>query len=639
MKKVLKYILLLCLIFSSFSVSAQLNEYLDDEKDRIVQVGITEVEIEDFISDNLMGYSLDQSVIDEIVNHLHEEGIDSEPEIQSALLARKKEELRQLFFNQNSETLQYYTATEVPESLRLTCINGGFEQNPAVGGYSFGSRVGTINGCATPGQIANITPVTNNFAANSSVISDQNAGYLQFDPGLNSAQYGFIQVPTLSPNGGHRSIKLNNNTAGSGVTSMHRNLSIGPNDDFIEYEFSLFLQDSGHFDNQRPSFRVDLIIGGNVVSTRCYTARPNCLYNTAHPINAPAGFTASDVFFTGWRCDRIDVSNFRNTPNATLRFTITDCSQSGHYGTVYIDNICNYSCPTPAHGSLMINPLQNCDSLNNYQVCGSFIPPVDSMLSTLNISGSQNGSPFIAIPGAVLTVTGNGYCFAIPPAFFGSNPNGNNFQFQITANFVQTCPLGSFAMSNTAFANITLSNCCQPTLTTSGAIGTMVRQERSDWIKSTNLITFGNGIQGDGVVYHAGNYVELLPGFEAARGSQFSSYVQDCSGTYVYKNDGYEVVNSDEMQIVEDDKIDLVKNVFELRIYPNPTKGLVTISSGEKIIQTVTVNSIDGKSRTFRNPELAHDFKIDMSGFADGIYILSAETTDGYIINSKLIKN
>lgn len=154
--------------------------------------------------------------------------------------------------------------------------------------------------------------------------------------------------------------------------------------------------------------------------------------------------------------------------------------------------------------------------------------------------------------------------------------------------------------------------------------------ERHNWIKATNQIAVGNNNFQDGVVYHAGDYVELNPGFEALYGSQFAAYPKDCDGIFTYKTGE----NANDIKNPE-----ALKQKEQLIVYPNPTNGFVTMSYRDKIIQKVTVNSIDGKSTFFMNNEKSSEYRFDMTNFSDGIYILSVETQDGQIINSKLVKN
>ncbi len=651
MKKILKKIFFYCFLFNSFFIWSQVTEqqYLDTEKSRIDIVNATEVSINNYINSNLPNYNLTQAVIDEIINSLLSEGITSEVEISAVLLDVKKSELRKQYFTTFPEMADFYYATTIPEELRLTCINGGFEEQTPVAGYNFFSssrdpnlvaQNQLINGCATLADTNPITPAINNFGSRVSLISSTAPGFLQFDPTLNTAARGFIQIPTVSPNGGNNSIKLNSSPdGGRDVTTMSRNVFIGPNDTTFDYEFSLLLQDSGagHTLAQRPTFRVDLIVGGVVVNTRCINAQPNCIFTLSHANNTGVD---QDIYYSGWRCDQIDVSGFRNQ-NATIVFTITDCSLSGHYGTVYIDNICGFDCPAPAFGVLTADPPNACpDLINNtpYQLCGTFSVPLNSELNNMTISVSQNGGPFTLINGAQLQVTGNNYCLSFNPNVFGLTPNGNTYQFQITANYTQTCGTLVAPVVNTTLATVTFTNCCYPTLILTSPVDNMtnifplatIHNERSNWINASNVIGIGNNIFQNGVVYHSGNFVDLTPGFDAINGSQFVAYIEGCTNNYVYKNistssSGFENINP-------------IKTKIGFSIIPNPSSNSIDISMNGANFNKVIIASIDGKIVDNINVENKDSLYIDISYLKSGIYLVSVTADDGKIYTEKLIK-
>ena len=72
-------------------------------------------------------------------------------------------------------------------------------------------------------------------------------------------------------------------------------------------------------------------------------------------------------------------------------------------------------------------------------------------------------------------------------------------------------------------------------------------------IKAANIVAVGDNVLSNGVVYHAANYVELNPGFEAVLGAQFSAYPEGCTANYTYKTQvqnanprAIEALNSDE---------------------------------------------------------------------------------------------
>jgi hypothetical protein len=572
-----------------------------------------------------------------------------------------------LYFNQNPQIISYYTATELPLALRLTCVNGGFEDavNSTLN-YTFlssGNRV--INGCATPADIVPINVnTTNNFNARATVISSLNVGFNQFDPTLNTAARGFIQTPTISPNGGNHAIKLNIGTGGRDVTTMRRNVTISPTDSTLDYEFSLLLQDSGHNQNQgnlRPFFRVNLIVNGVVVNTRCVRAEPNCIFNVSHANNLPI---SEDIFFSGWRCDQIDVTGIRDNTqdvNAILEFTIGDCGLGGHFGTVYIDNICNFECTTPAFGAVQTNQLvPDCNIFGipptpaTYNVCGTFAPPVNATLTNMSIAISTNGGAFVTINNSNFTFVSannpNTFCFNLNPVVFGVNPIGNTYQFQITANFGQTCNGITSNIANTTLSNIIIFDCCLPNVSLTSPVNNMnnlttptipqssFNIQRSDWIRATNVIGVGNNAFQIGVVYHAGNFVELNPGFEAVFGSQFATYPQGCTTTPSYVFRGSDLSNSNNTldQIQE---AQLIKIEKRFSIIPNPSSNSIEILMKNSTFNKVLITSIDGKTVFNKSIDNSESFQVDVSNYANGLYIVNVIDKDGQVYNQKLIKN
>jgi len=622
-----------------------MQDYLDIEKIRIKQANVVDKEIDEFIKDNLLKYELTQNVIDEILLATSKENNEIGHEIneKELLLEYKKHELRRLYFIENPKNASYFEATALPEVLRQHCHNGGFDDGAT--GYTFTSNpIATNQECGVALPRTGIIPTVNNFNSLATIISSTAPNFQANDPSLLALG---VVVPTLSPNGSNNCIKLNNNGGGRDVTTITRQINItNPN---LEYEFSLLLQASGHLaQRQEPVFRVRVLnLAGEVINQRCIISAPNCNFLVAP---SPRGQT-EDIFYTGWVCDNIDVSALVNAPtqdgvNAILEFTITDCGQSGHFGTVYIDNICDFTCPNPLFGVVRANPLNNnCPNFNSnepYQICGDYTLPANSTLDTngLTISMSIDGLNFTPLfaPDATVVVNNDGtFCFSINTALFSMNPLGT-YIFMITERYSQGCGIGAFSDLNTTLAVANFANCCQPTLTSSiNPLTAMVREERSDWIKSTDFVTFGDGITGNGVVYHAENFVELNPGFEAVLGSQFAAYPQGCTipSNYVYRNSGNNVVSSDK----KEEPVNLVKVSKSLTIYPNPSNSSVEFLMKDAKFNKISVISIEGKKVYENRFENKNTFLLDISNFANGLYIVSVVSDDGKLYTEKLIKN
>ena len=169
---------------------------------------------------------------------------------------------------------------------------------------------------------------------------------------------------------------------------------------------------------------------------------------------------------------------------------------------------------------------------------------------------------------------------------------------------------------------------CIYTLTSSiDPIEDEVHQEREDWIVSTDVITFNNNTIGSGVVYHAGNFVELNVGFEGVFGSKFSGYIEGCSNNFQYR----QASSSSSTNFS-------IKKKSNLLLYPNPTNDKVEIKLNNQMFEKVSIATIDGKMMFESDIEKTDKFILDVSRFAQGIYIINVVLENGEIQSQKLIK-
>lgn len=657
MYKIFKIVLLSCFVFNSASVSAQVSEYLADENSRISNSQQTENEIRRFVDDNFKNYKLSKETTDEVIKHLREEEEFTEEELQKALVNAKIYELRKLFFFENSDKKELYTAKIPPLAVMQTCVNGDFESNTA--GYTFWSDgyaqpatgTGFFQSCAMPTAATAtnmVTPSTNNFASTITLIDSGSPGYQAFDPTL--AGLG-VNVPTLNTNGGTKAIKLNNaNGFGSSdVTTMSRYFPV-INQSTIDFNFSLIMDNKpAHGQPIQPFFRVRVLDqNGNVVDEICIIANPeNCLFNTL------VVSSSRRVLYTGWLCARLNVGEILNQPG-TIEFTVSDCEPSAHFGTVYIDNICGFTCAVPQLGALNTTPTNfNCPDMSGstpIQVCGDYQPPVNAVLNAISLNILQNNT-VIGTIAAPTTLTSNTFCFTVNPSLFGANPSGD-FEFQVNGSFNVNCTAGTFVYEITDNSanigpDVTFDNCCQPILelfspsddVNNLAVVAVKQRERSNWIKAANIVSVGDNATGNGVVYHAANYVELNPGFEAVTGAQFVAYPEGCTSNYVYKQQGETTAVTQRAIAVEDTVVNLVKIANGFAIIPNPSSSTIEIVMKNAEFNKISITSIDGKTVLNRNIEMTDKTQLDVSGYANGVYIINITSEDGRIHTQKLVKN
>jgi len=657
MYKILKTVIVCAICFNSYNISAQLNEYLNSEEKRISSANQIELEIQKFIDNNYNNYVLSKEITDDLITHLRSEEEFTDAELQNAIKKTKVYELRKLFFSENPDKKDSYFARPMPLSVQQSCVNGDFENGTA--GYTFWSDAhpqpasGTafFLSCATPTAptvLNAVTPANNNLNAAVTLIDNTSPGYTQYDPTL--AGLG-VNIPTLFPSGGNKCIKLNNEQGfgSSDITTVSRYFP-NINQETIDFNFSLIMDNKpAHGQPIQPFFRVRVLDQfNNVVDEICIIANPdNCLFNVIYVSNNRR------VLYTDWICARLNVGEILNQPG-TIEFTVSDCQPSAHFGTVYIDNICGSVCAAPRLGALNTNATNiNCpDTIGNtpIQVCGTFQAPLNATLSSISLDITQNGT-VIGSVNAPTQLTANTFCFTVLPSMFGASPTGN-FEFQIDANFNVNCPAGTFIYTisdNSANIgpDVTFVDCCLPILTLASpaddvnnlAPSIVKKKERSDWIKAANIVSVGDNALSNGVVYHAANYVELNPGFEAVLGAQFSAYPEGCSANYTYKTQAPTTIPRNSDTSNGDETINLIKVLKDFAIVPNPSSSTIEVIMNDAKFNRVTISTIDGKIVNERNIEKTDKTLIDVSTYANGIYIINVTSENGQVFTKKLIKN
>jgi hypothetical protein len=656
MFKKLKLILFLFISFFSVSISAQVDEYIKAENNRIINANNIEKEIQKFINDNFYEYSLPQEVINDIREHINDENEFSNSNLEKALYNAKYTELRKLFFNKFPNKQKEFIANTIPSTLRQQCVNGDFESGTA--GYTFwtDSHPNTGGGnnnypfflsCATPTSLSAtnvMLPVVNDFNARVTYIDNTSPGFLAFDPSLFALG---VNVPTLNTNSSNKCIKLNNEEGlgSSDLTTMSRSFP-SMNESNLDFNFSIVMNNRiSHGQSIQPYFRARLYDqNNNIVDEFCIVADPeNCLFNVL------SVDSTRRMLYTGWICGRLNASSILNQPGR-VEFSVSDCAPSAHFGTVYIDNICGTTCSTLDLGAINLLPTNvNCvDVVGNtpFDVCGTYQTPLNATLNTLTLSITQNGTT-VATINTPSQLTASTFCFSVTPSMFGLNASGD-FEFDVNATFNVNCPAGTFNYNisdNSANTgpDVTYIACCLPTLvlispaddTNNLAPISNCKQERSDWIKASNVISFGNSVIGNGIVYHAENFVELNPGFEAVYSSQFAAYPEGCSGNYVYRQENI----SNTQNSALNDEANLIKVMKGFLMYPNPSAESIEITMNNTLIKDISIISIDGKVVFDKKINKSNKAQINVSNYANGIYMVNVTSIEGILYSEKLIKN
>jgi len=85
--------------------------------------------------------------------------------------------------------------------------------------------------------------------------------------------------------------------------------------------------------------------------------------------------------------------------------------------------------------------------------------------------------------------------------------------------------------------------------------------------------------------------------------------------------------------------VNLVKLAYGFAIIPNPSSSTIEIVMKDAQFNKVNITSIDGKVVLDRPIELTDKTRLDVSGYANGVYIINITSEDGRIHTEKLIKN
>ena len=212
----------------------------------------------------------------------------------------------------------------VQDTLQI-CYNGNFELGM---GDEYAFKTGSSNtdiDCDfdTSGFVPEII---GGPSGNVAIVSSYNEPVL-------SALSPTVIVSTV--NTGSYAIKLNNDFADSGATTMLKTINtLGDgNNKFVTFNYSLIIKANSLLD--------DTNVGRFIV--RAYNSGGNSIGEfCVDPIDDNCLFTISDsIYYTGWRCHTIYFNEELLSDPSLLEFTIIDGGNSGDFSTVYIDDICN----------------------------------------------------------------------------------------------------------------------------------------------------------------------------------------------------------------------------------------------------------------------------------------------------------
>lgn len=159
--------------------------------------------------------------------------------------------------------------------------------------------------------------------------------------------------------------------------------------------------------------------------------------------------------------------------------------------------------------------------------------------------------------------------------------------------------------------------------------GEDIEEQASNILTATNVIN--SGATAD---YRAINQISLKSGFHAKSGSLFTAHIVECdvAGRPARERKIAKAADLEERYNSSNN----LKN--KLRIIPNPSSSSTEISLDGLKISTIIVSSLDGRTMFSKN-ENVDSYKLDVSHYVKGIYMVTVTTIDGKVITEKIVKN
>ncbi|MBS1646789.1 MAG: gliding motility-associated C-terminal domain-containing protein [Bacteroidetes bacterium] len=298
-----------------------------------------------------LGMTLTESSIHDILATSKRNGI------KPAELETQKEMLYKIMKKQQDGTFaaeMSQRGAEPPMQVNSSgCVNPGFETGNTTGwsfiaGYNSGNNLPCAS-CFGPSYtvINQVVNATSNATVNNPPSSCSSGNTAPCTNGIDN--YGGF--PVVAPGGGTYSLLLNNTCTNYKMQQAQYTFVVGSSNDLFIFNYAAVLQNGGHPPNRSPYF--------NVTTTDLTTGlQPACAqYNAIATSGNIAGWSTSTtaaasgagggVIYKPWTTVSLDLQAAIGH-TVTIKFSVSDCNQGGHFGYCYIDAAC--SNPSAAAG-------------------------------------------------------------------------------------------------------------------------------------------------------------------------------------------------------------------------------------------------------------------------------------------------
>ncbi|MBW4360885.1 T9SS type B sorting domain-containing protein [Flavobacterium taihuense] len=358
---------------------------------------------------------------------------------------KKKAEILNLKkVNQNTKKGNSTSRAEALLQAVEICTNGGFEQYENINGSSYLKNfLYTIGDPPGPTQCRSITNTADSYIN-------------RYDPNNMNIMATGVSANLIDPYIGdikafdQYALKINHENSSTYGSIVQGKRFKTNNENYLKFNYKAVLQsvyDNSHTDNQ--AFVKARILDKNkvVVNEFCLVGdEKNCIFSKV-PSQTSDYVT---LYTTNWQSGFLDISSIPNNEEFTVEFMASRCGLGGHYGYMYVDDICLLHSTENLQGSVELESLNKvCPSLP-VSVCGTYTIPNSGGISasvkkiTLTVYNSNNVSVYSTSTTSSLDTAVKKFCFTLNASDFPNSTSANyNVGVQVDYNISGTSCTGT----------------------------------------------------------------------------------------------------------------------------------------------------------------------------------------------------
>ncbi|MCO6460385.1 MAG: hypothetical protein J5I59_03210 [Saprospiraceae bacterium] len=246
------------------------------------------------------------------------------------------------------------------------------------------------------------------------------ANFHSFELFEDETDYVIPNLVSAIPPSGRKSLKINNTHIKYHVNRLSKKFVV--DQDIYYYSFASIMENPNGHGNQQPYFTVKLKQAetGSVLSSKCYVSDVNNPFFDWVP--SVSGKSTAPITYRTWTCDTFNLMPYYGD-TLQIDFIAADCAYGGHWGYVYLSDLC---VPCSQQPSILLDSIgQGCiEDLKKIE--GSL--HIDSSIYTLinlslNIYHNESIVDTISHTSSYNTVTGR-FLFSIDDVKYNSlTPN------------------------------------------------------------------------------------------------------------------------------------------------------------------------------------------------------------------------